>query len=102
MKRHQHKGMQWFATVAAAMLLMTGCTASDSGRDSAVEPEGETVIAPFDHLVAAGVEDSHHATPVLTRWDRAGERGVLHRMVLGADGEMPIASSSGKTLRDRP
>src|SRR5690606_41181235 len=82
----------------------------DTGVDEVIDPpeaiplqaERDPVLGAADHLVRAGVEYAHLTAAVFALRDRSRERGVLHRVVLGADGQVPLAALAGQALRHRP
>ncbi len=69
----------------------------------AVERDDDLLaVAPLLQLVRAGVPDGHLAGPVLALRDRALERPVRERVVLGLDGEVVLLGVGRLAARQRP
>ena len=67
------------------------------------QPHREAAVAlALDQLVAAVVPDLHRAGAVLALGDHAGERGVLHRVILGVHGQVALADLERQALGQRP
>ena len=67
-----------------------------------LDREDDLVVAPLLELVAAVVPDRHRAGAVLALRDRALERAVLQRMVLGHHREVVAPGGRGHALRHGP
>ena len=68
----------------------------------AVQAEGDLLVVPLDRLVPAVVEDPDLAGAVVALGDRALERPVLERVVLGAHGEALVALRGRQPFRAPP
>ena len=73
----------------------------EAGVPAAVEPEAHLLLGPLDRLVPAVVEDPDLAGAVVALGDRALERAVLERVVLGADRE-PLVLRAASGARAAP
>ncbi len=68
----------------------------------ALESDREPVVAAADHLVATGVEDADVTGSVVPLGDVPREVQVLHRVVLGADGQVLLTLDPGQTSGHGP